>query len=119
MTDHDYRPADLRRIERAEYDIERAEAHLAQMKGVRQRVLTRALPFLTLVVVAVFGSGGWGIFDLLPVSVAAVVLGGTAGFGWLGHLGVRQAEERIDRLTEDMAEDIARAETARRRVEGP
>jgi hypothetical protein len=101
------------RIARAEEEVDRAEVQLGQMRAVRRAVLTRALPFVALILVAVFGSAGWGIGDPIPVSIASILLGGVAAFGVLSHLGVRRAEERIDLLTEDLALEIGRVERAR------
>jgi len=105
-------PGDDFALRRVEDRIERAEYQLENMRKVRGAALFGGVPFLALIAAALVPVLDISILDaasLLPSSVMAAVLGGTAALGYGAHRGVRRAEDRLDELESERVHHIGRA----------
>ncbi len=98
--------ASKRAMEILERRIDRTEAQIEGLRDVRTSVIWKAVPFMGILLAAVFGMLGWDLGEPIAGIIALVLVGSLVLFGVGAHLGIRRGERRLEEIETEYAEVV-------------
>lgn len=98
--------ASKRALEILERRIDRTEAQIEGLRDVRSSVIWKAVPFMGILLAAVFGSLGWNFGEPIAGMIALVLVGSLLLFGIGAQLGIRRGERRLEEIEAEYSDVV-------------